>query len=64
MTTVTSTAEIPKAPRWISTEAGEWAWREHDAWRGRAARALSVQERGRLLREAEHLSQTTPRQNA
>ena len=47
--------EYPKVPRWISTEAGEWAWRELIDWRGLAGRALSVQERARLLQEAERL---------
>lgn len=47
--------EYPKVPRWISTEAGEWAWRELLDWRNHAFRALSVQERSRLLQEAELL---------
>jgi hypothetical protein len=46
-----------KAPRWITTDAGVRAWEGYDAWRGRAAIALSVQERARLLEEAEELAQ-------
>jgi hypothetical protein len=45
----------PKAPRWITTEAGRRAWEEYDAWRTRAASALSVQDRSQLLAEAEQL---------
>jgi len=52
-----SITEPPKAPRWIATEAGKWAWHELVAWRGSAANALSVQERARLLNEAERLRQ-------
>ena len=48
-------APLPKAPRWISTEAGIWAWQAHGAWRANAANALSVRERDRLLQEAEQL---------
>jgi hypothetical protein len=48
---------IPKAPRWINTQAGQWAWHEYSAWREQAAHALSVQERTRLLNEAEELLQ-------
>lgn len=47
--------EYPKVPRWISTEAGQWAWRELVDWRGSAGSALSVQDRSRLLQEAEAL---------
>ena len=49
--------EAPKAPRWIGTEAGLWAWHAHRGWRDTAANALSVQDRDRLLREAEELWQ-------
>lgn len=45
----------PKAPRWISTEAGQWAWLEDIDWRVVAAHALSVQERRDLLDTAERL---------
>ena len=51
----TTFADYPKEPRWISTEAGQWAWREKTDWRGIALDALSVQERARLLQEAEML---------
>jgi hypothetical protein len=47
--------ELPKAPRWISTEAGLWAWQAHGGWRATAANALSVHERHQLLQEAEQL---------
>ncbi len=56
MTTIDITA-IPKAPRWINTQAGQWAWHEYSAWREQAAHALSVQERIQLLSEAEELWQ-------
>jgi hypothetical protein len=49
--------DLPKPPRWISTEAGLWAWHEDGGWRTSAANALSVQERNRLLREAEQMLQ-------
>ena len=45
----------PKAPRWITTEAGRRAWDEYDTWRNRAETALSVNERSELLAEAEEL---------
>ena len=48
--------ETPKAPRWINTEAGLLAWREHTSWRSSAANALSVQDRARLLDEAARLA--------
>lgn len=47
--------QYSKVPRWIGTEAGQWAWREHVEWRVIAVNALSVQERTRLLHEAETL---------
>jgi hypothetical protein len=47
--------DLPKPPRWISTEAGLWAWQAHGTWRAAAANALSVRERHQLLQEAEHL---------
>ncbi len=47
--------DLPKPPRWISTEAGLWAWQEHGTWRASAADALSVRERHQLLQEAEQL---------
>jgi len=50
--------EIPKAPRWIRTEAGQWAWQRHDDWRSNAARAMSVADRSELLREAELLQRS------
>jgi hypothetical protein len=47
--------DLPKPPRWISTEAGLWAWQAHGPWRATAANALSVRERHQLLQEAEQL---------
>ena len=47
--------DLPKPPRWISTEAGLWAWQAQGAWRATAANALSVRERHQLLQEAEQL---------
>lgn len=45
----------PKAPRWISTEAGLRAWMVNEEWRRSAAVAMHVAERRRLLDEAEDL---------
>jgi hypothetical protein len=45
----------PKAPRWISTEAGIWAWNVNEEWRGSADQALSVADRRRLLDQAERM---------
>jgi hypothetical protein len=47
--------DLPKPPRWISTEAGLWAWQVHHTWRATATHALSVRERHQLLQEAEQL---------
>lgn len=49
--------EAPKAPRWISTAAGQWAWVERGDWRETAANALSVHDRRELLDQAEQLHQ-------
>jgi len=49
--------DAPKAPRWISTTAGQWAWAELGDWRETAANALSVQDRRQLLDKAEQLHQ-------
>jgi hypothetical protein len=40
--------EVPKAPRWINSEAGLWAWNEVVQWRKKA----SMADRHRLLEEA------------
>lgn len=48
---------IPKAPRWIVTEAGQWAWSENSDWRKVAANALSVEQRKDLLLQAETMHQ-------
>jgi hypothetical protein len=53
--------DIPKAPRWITTEAGAWAWRERETWRSTATHAMSVQQRRKLLQEAEQLRQVQQR---
>lgn len=47
--------EAPKAPRWISTEAGQWAWTEYGEWRDTATNAMLVHERQELLAKAEQL---------
>ncbi|HNP86142.1 MAG: hypothetical protein JST60_23100 [Chloroflexi bacterium SZAS-1] len=47
--------DTPKAPRWISTEAGLWAWAQHGGWRTIAANAMLVEERQQLLHQAEQL---------
>jgi hypothetical protein len=47
--------DLPKPPRWISTEAGLWAWQALGTWRATAANALSMSDRDRLLQEAEQL---------
>lgn len=51
--------DAPKAPRWISTAAGQWAWVEVRDWRKTAADALSVQDRRALLDKAEELHQAS-----
>ncbi len=48
--------DLPKPPRWISTEAGLWAWQALSTWRAAAANALSVGERHELLQQAEQLN--------
>ncbi|MCS6882240.1 MAG: hypothetical protein RMK84_15505 [Oscillochloridaceae bacterium] len=47
--------ETTKAPRWITTEAGQWAYIFNPEWRQHADRAFGVAERRRLLDEAERL---------
>ena len=47
---------IPKPvnhPRWINTEAGQWAWAVDEEWRAEAAQALAVSDRRVLLDAAE-----------
>lgn len=53
----------PKAPRWITTEAGQWAWYTYGAWRGKATTALSVHDRAQLLDEAEQMWRTQEQSN-
>jgi hypothetical protein len=55
ITNVTTSIEAPKPPRWINTAAGQQAWHTSPSWRSSALGALSVQERVRLLDEAERL---------
>lgn len=49
--------KIYKAPRWITTEAGQWAYEADAEWRRSADRAFGVAERRQLLDEAEHRRQ-------
>ncbi|MEF3273763.1 MAG: hypothetical protein K6356_05075 [Chloroflexus sp.] len=62
----TNAHTTPKAPRWITTAAGQWAWATNEEWRRFADRALSVSERQRLLAEAErlHSLHVTPAEHA
>lgn len=46
-----------KAPRWVSTEAGQWAYEVREEWRIVANRTFGVDERRLLLDEAEKLHQ-------
>lgn len=52
------TTDYPKAPRWINTEAGHWAWQKYASWRRKAVNALAVSERQQLLAEAEQMMQS------
>jgi hypothetical protein len=47
--------KIYKAPRWITTEAGQWAYLSDGEWRRTADIAFNVAERRRLLDEAERM---------
>ena len=47
--------KIYKAPRWISTEAGQWAYISNEQWRHTANNTFVVADRRRLLDEAEQL---------
>lgn len=53
-----------KAPRWITTEAGQWAYEADGEWRRHADRAFSVAERRRLLDEAERMHERQPGSDA
>lgn len=46
-----------KAPRWVSTEAGQWAYESREDWRIVANKTFGVTERRLLLDEAEKLHQ-------
>ncbi len=46
-----------KAPRWISTEAGQWAYEVNEEWREIANHTFGVIERQRLLADAERMRQ-------
>jgi hypothetical protein len=58
------TNHIPKIPRWIATEAGQWAWSENSDWRKAAANTFSVEQRQDLLNQAELLHRQTRREPA
>lgn len=47
--------KIYKAPRWITTDAGQWAYLSNAEWRRSAEVAFAVSERRRLLDEAERM---------
>lgn len=49
--------KIYKAPRWITTEAGQWAYISDEQWRRTANSTFAVADRRRLLDEAERLHQ-------
>lgn len=59
MTTILDTRRF-KAPRWIHTEAGQWAYESNEAWRRTANQTFGVDERRRLLEEAEVLHNKRP----
>jgi hypothetical protein len=44
-----------KAPRWIATEAGQWAYEANEEWRRVANETFAISDRRRLLDEAEQL---------
>ncbi|NCC37392.1 MAG: hypothetical protein EOM24_36075 [Chloroflexia bacterium] len=44
-----------KAPRWISTPAGQWAYEVNAEWRKQADGTFAVSERRLLLEEAEKM---------
>jgi hypothetical protein len=48
-----------KAPRWISTEAGQWAYEASEEWRRVADQTFVISERRQLLDEAELLLKRT-----
>ena len=56
--------EYTKVPRWINTEDGNWAWYADEEWRHLAFNALSVDERRKLLHDAEVMRQNSPEQVA
>lgn len=53
-----------KAPRWISTEAGQWAYEAQEEWRRVADQTFAIAERRRLLDEAERLHKGAAGQGA
>ena len=62
MSTVRETRHF-KAPRWVCTEAGQWAYESREAWRLTANQTFGVTERRQLLDQAEQLrkdAETTP----
>jgi hypothetical protein len=46
-----------KAPRWIHTDAGHWAYESLEDWRRQANQTFGVTERRQMLVEAEALYQ-------
>lgn len=53
-----------KAPRWVSTEAGQWAYEAREDWRLVADKTFAISERRRLLDEAEQLHEQAEFQKA
>jgi hypothetical protein len=51
--------KIYKIPRWINTEAGQWAYLSDAEWRRVADRTFGVTERRQLMDEAERLRART-----
>ena len=47
--------KISKIPRWIVTEAGQWAYLSDTEWRRTADRTFGVSERRELMEQAERL---------
>jgi hypothetical protein len=47
--------KLYKIPRWITTEAGQWAYLSDAEWRRIADRTFGVSERRELMEEAEQL---------
>ncbi|PDW01767.1 hypothetical protein [Candidatus Viridilinea mediisalina] len=52
-----------KAPRWIHTEAGQWAYESNEEWRRTANQTFGVEERRLLLNKAEAMHNQRPATN-